>query len=242
MLSQLCRNIIIIAHYELEFMNNWEVQSLKMFLLLLYLSLLLIRSKSSWKLPDGYRGPPPLCWLCCTTTSWRPHCRLGLSTRPAAAAVCRRHCMSWDGNGNFKLEISKNPANIYLNTLAVRPSINCWRYWLSREVFSLSNRSSSCFLFSMNSFRFLKTFFSTGTAFWYLVRGNYDLTPNYRSVSLSSHLMESLPRKSNSTMNSWSPRCSTSSMCSTRRLQQPTVSAWSSSFSLPALRASLSIK
>ena len=58
-------------------------------------------------------------------------------------------------------------------------------------------------------------------------------------MSLVVYLMLSLPRKSNSTM--LSPMVSIRSynlICSTRNEQQPTVSASSSSFSLPTRRAS----
>ena len=49
-------------------------------------------------------------------------------------------------------------SNFFLETY-----MSCCRYWLRMLVFNLSNRSSSSFLFSLNSFRFLKTLFSTGT-------------------------------------------------------------------------------
>ena len=49
-------------------------------------------------------------------------------------------------------------SNFFLET-----HMSCCRYWLRMLVFNLSNRSSSSFLFSLNSFRFLKTLFSTGT-------------------------------------------------------------------------------
>jgi len=100
-----------------------------------------------------------------------------------------------------------------------------------------SNNSSSSSLFSMNNFKFLYTRDSTLTLLVYL---NMKLFEKKETIIFGFYLMLSLPRKSNSTIFSPIPSILSYNLtCSTRNEQQPTVSASSSSFSLPTRRASL---
>mmetsp|Transcript_1037 Transcript_1037/g.3047 ORF Transcript_1037/g.3047 Transcript_1037/m.3047 type:complete len:231 (+) Transcript_1037:1043-1735(+) len=108
------------------------------------------------------------------------------------------------------------------NTLALRPGMSEDRCLLSMSTVSSSNTSAVLSLPLLKRCKFFSTCIPTSpytprsTTWWWRI--------------------ESLPRKSSSML--WS---SGNLMCSTRREQQPTVSASSSSFSLPTRRASLSI-
>ena len=101
--------------------------------------------------------------------------------------------------------------------MAERSSMESFKNSFSFDAFTISKMSSVGYLACVNFSSKSYTIYSTSTVLRYLI--------------------ESLPRKSKVTLLSPSKRT-----CSHLREQQPTVSASSFPFSLPTLKASLSIR